>query len=491
MSSSEHTLKQIDPGEENDQKPDPKKAMRDWVNLILPDSLMIFLAVLLIPVVIVRLIIDVPAGWGLFLTYVDDTILGIFILEYVSKAILAKNIFKHIINPWHLLDLLVVLLPLIDLLQISIGGLGRSSPLLRLIRIARVLAVGGRTVDRKVKQRNNVVHEVTEQLPVEIRALDKNLGNIQTGIPMNKISEYLHNSSNTWIDVSSVSKSNISELSSALNIPQIVLENGLIEDSYPHIDYFGHYSTIFARIPDMQELSVGTRRLLVEKAGLLVICAGQNIITVSKTKTGVFDKILEKTRLYHTDQDTLVVTVLYAVLKYILEKDREVIAAMEKELMIMENIPLKERPPDFLEATFHLKKEVNQLVPSLLHMKEITSVITSKRVPLEGFNEKHEKLFDILGDEATYLHETAESARDNLLSLIDLYINTTSFELNRVMRIIAVITCLGIIPALCGLFGSNIVGNPWDIELWQLFAVIGFLMLAMGWIFYRLGWLKW
>ena len=186
----------------------------------------------------------------------------------------------------------------------------------------------------------------------------------------------------------------------------------------------------------------------------------------------------------------MTIIILYAILKYTLEKDRQVISALEQELMKMESISWKERPPDFLETTFHLKKEVNQLVPSLLHMKEVLSVITSKRMPLEGFNEKHERLFDILTDEASYLHETAQNARDNLLSVIDLHINATSFQLNKVMRIVAVITSLGILPAVLGLLGSNLVGVPWGMELWQVFLGLAVAMIIMGWIFYRLGWLK-
>jgi Mg2+ and Co2+ transporter CorA len=183
--------------------------------------------------------------------------------------------------------------------------------------------------------------------------------------------------------------------------------------------------------------------------------------------------------------------VLYSLLKHILEKNKRVISALEHQLVIMENLPLKNRPSNFLETTFYLRKEVNQLVPALLHLKEVLSVIVDKRVPLTGFTENHQKIFDFLKDEAGYQYETATSARDNLLSLIDLYINTSSFELNRVMRIIAVITCLGIIPAVMGLLGSNIAGNPWNIELWQVFSILGGIMLVLGWIFYRIGWLKW
>jgi Mg2+ and Co2+ transporter CorA len=479
-------------GEANGQKPDRKSKLRKTVDLILPESLMIFLAFLLVPVVLIQWFVnDLSPGWILFLDYINYAIWGVFVLEYVSKAVLAPNILRHVLNPWHLLDLFVCVVPLIDIFQISIIGVGRSSPLLRLLRIIRVFAAGGRAVDRRIKQRASVSAFTAEQAPLEVRVVDGNLENVQTGVSITGIKEYLSNSQKSWIDITSVSEADIAGLSQVLNIPQAVLESGLIEESYPHIDYFGHFSSIFVRTADVFTLETGSKRLIVERSGLLVICAGQNIITISNRKTSVFNEILEKTRRHLIPQDSLVVMVLYSVIKISLERVKRIIMETEKELMYLENIPFKERPPDFLEATFHLKKEISQVVPSLLHMKEIAMVITSKRVPLEGFNEKHQDLFEIMADEAAYLHETAEAARDNLLSLIDLYINTTSFELNRVMRIIAVITCLGIIPALCGMFGSNIAGNPWDIQLWQLFCFMGFLMLAMGWIFYRLGWLKW
>jgi Mg2+ and Co2+ transporter CorA len=474
---------------ENNQGLDPKKVWRDRVNLILPDGLMIFLAVLMIPIVVLRLVVNLSPTLDNLLNYADSTILGIFVLEYVSKTVLAKNVLKHILNPWHLLDLLVVLLPLVDLLQLF-GGLGRSSPLLRLLRVVRLLVVGGRAVDRKVKQRSVVTSEKVESPPMEIRIVDKDLSSLQSGVPLSGIKKYLNNAFNTWIDIGWASEANLPELSQALDVSQIILESGLIEESYPRIDYFDQFSTIFVRLADLNIERKGIKRLIIKRAGLLVICKGSNIITISKTRTDVFDRICEVARKNVTEEESLAVLVLYAILKNVMERDRVIIAALEHEIMTLENIPFAQRPPDFLEATFHLKKEVNQFVPALLHTKEIASVISSQRVPLDGFTDEHERLFDILADEATYLHETAESARDNLLSLIDLYINTTSFELNKVMRIIAVITCLGIIPALCGMLGSNIIGNPWNIELWQLFCLLGFSMLALGWVFYRLGWLK-
>ncbi len=478
---------------ETEEKEDRKARLRATVNLLLPDGLMIVLALLMIPIVVVPLLVDLSKSINGFLDVADYTILAVFVVEYFLKAALARNIREHVLNPWHLLDLLVIVLPLFDLLRVFGGGLGRSSPLLRLLRIARlvrVVAVGGRAVDRKVHPHVAIQQDVPVAFVMETRVMDSNLDNVYEDVSLSEVKKYVNSPSHTWVDIACVSESYFDELSGALGVPKILLESELVEESYPRIDYFEHYSMIFARIAEPKIVRKGTKRLFVSRSGLLVICYGQNIITISKQKTSLFNQILDRAKKYHNPEEPLVVSILYSVLKYVLEKDEQITATLEQEVVRLEDIPLKERPSDFLETTFHLRKEVNQLVPSLLHLKEIVTVITSKRVPLEGFSERHERLFDILMDEATYLHETAQNARENLLSLIDLYINTTSYEMNKVMRIIAVITCLGIIPAVGGLLGSNIIGNPWGVHLWEVFSVVGMIMLGMGWIFYRLGWLK-
>jgi Mg2+ and Co2+ transporter CorA len=474
-----------------DHAPDRKTGLREIVYLLFPDVLMIVLAIVMIPIILIPLFVDLPDSITGAFEFMDYAILIIFILEYLLKTVLAPNILKHVINPWHLLDLFVIIVPLVSLLPVVSFSFGHTSLLLRLLRIIRIVAMGGRAVDRRIKSRSiNSQTEESELKPMEIQVMDGTLGNAYQNVPFEKLSEYITKPSQTWVNISWVSDDDFERLSSALGISRILLESELTEDSYPRVDYFEQYSLIFARIGDIQISHKGTEWLTVDRKGLLVICHGQNIITVTKTKNDLFSQLIEKSKKALSPGEPLVVTILYTILKYILEKDKQIIVALEQELMILENIPLGKRPNNFLEITFYLRKEVNQIVPSLLHLREIISVITSKRVPLEGFSESHEKIFDILLDEATYLHETASNARDNLQSLVDLYINTTSYETNKVMRTIAVITCLGIIPAAMGLLGSNIVGNPWNIQLWQVFGLLGILMLVMGWVFYRLGWLK-
>lgn len=485
------TVEQL-PGQQlNDNEGlDAKKGIRETINLILPDSLMIALAFIMVPVILIPIFINLPDSYDAVFKFMDYSILGIFIIEYFLKLAFAKNVIKHFFNGWHLLDLLVILLPLMAVVPALSAGFSYSR-LLRLLRIIRIVAVGGRAVDRRIKLTSLAKPEIkAEVLPMEIRVMDEKLDNTFENITLSEAKQFIESSSDTWVDISSVSESDMEQLSDSLKIPKMILESELVDESYPRVDYFENYSLIFARVADMTIQTKGPARLSINRTGLLVICQGLNIITISKSRNGLFKLMLENARKVHNTGEPVGVSILYTLLRYILEKDKQIVAALEKELMRLESIPVKDRPANFLEITFYLRKEVNQIVPSLLHLKELISIISAKRVPLEGFNEKHEKVFDILLDEASYLHETASNARDNLLSLIDLYINTTSYEMNKVMRIIAVITSMSIIPAVMGLLGSNITGNPWDIHLWQVFGILAVLMAFLFWVFYRMGWLK-
>jgi len=485
-------MQQIQHESVEEEPPSLKKELREKIDSIFPDSLMMVLAGLMVPIVLSPIVLKLSPAVSSSLKLLDYVILGIFIAEYILKVVLARKPFKYVMDPWHLLDLFIILLPFIILVPAISNNIGFSSPLLRLLRIIRVVAVGGRAVDRKRQMSRPLENEDARiDTPAEIRVIDGSLDNTLKEVSFNNLGNLLTSATQSWIDISAISDEQIKQLADMMGIPAMILASELINESYPRVDYFEHYSMIFARVADFEIPNKGISRLSVSRCPLLVICQGQNIITLSRDQTGVFDKILEDAGKIHESGEPLTVTILYALFKHILEKDKRIIRVLEQELMALENIPLKERPSNFLEATFHLRKEVNQLVPSLLHLKEIISEITTKRLALNGFDTKHEKIFDILLDEVSYLHETASNARDNLQSLVDLYINTTSYDMNKVMRVIAVMTALGIVPTMVvGALGSNVAGNPWDIQLWQVFVILGITMLMLGWVFYRLGWLK-
>jgi Mg2+ and Co2+ transporter CorA len=70
-------------------------------------------------------------------------------------------------------------------------------------------------------------------------------------------------------------------------------------------------------------------------------------------------------------------------------------------------------------------------------------------------------------------------------------LNVVSFEMNRVMRLLAVVSVLGLIPAvIAGLLGINVIDSPWAVTLPQVSFVVLFGMVLGLYFFVVKGWLR-
>ena len=89
------------------------------------------------------------------------------------------------------------------------------------------------------------------------------------------------------------------------------------------------------------------------------------------------------------------------------------------------------------------------------------------------------------------MYETSQNIRESLISLIELHINTVSYDMNRVMKVIAVITCLAIVPTIIGgLLGVNLMDNPYPLKITEVFFIVFSLMLIGLYTFYKMDWLR-
>jgi len=99
--------------------------------------------------------------------------------------------------------------------------------------------------------------------------------------------------------------------------------------------------------------------------------------------------------------------------------------------------------------------------------------------------------FDYLYAESGYLYESTQNIKESLISLIELHTNTGSYDMNKVMKVIAVITCLAIIPSIIGgLLGVNLTEGNFPIKLTEIFFIVFSLMILGSYAFYKMGWLK-
>jgi hypothetical protein len=91
MEESQSRVKQPAPKKAAEPE-DPKSAIREKINLVLPENLMIALALIMIPIVVIPLFFNLPASITQTFHLADYTIIAIFVIEYFLKMAAAQNI---------------------------------------------------------------------------------------------------------------------------------------------------------------------------------------------------------------------------------------------------------------------------------------------------------------------------------------------------------------------------------------------------------------
>lgn len=471
-----------------------KAKMREIVYLLLPDGLMIFLGLLMAPIVIVPLLFPpLPQPVAGFFNMADTTIIAIFVLEYVLKLVLAEDPVSHFLDRWHLLDLVIITLPFLEVVPVAGSTIARSSPTLRLLRVVRVAAAGGRSVERRIEPETTIPGPAAPAVStMRIRGWVEEDGAGRREFSPAEVKGYLADPAvEAWFDISGASRPDFPVLAEILDLPAAYFESRLMKASHPGVTVTGTTRLIFVQEPE-QTLRVrrGVRVPVVITTGLVVVDREKTIVTVSKAEDRVFEPIMANLAGNATTGEPLAARVLYGLLDRINEAYARILSEMEAEMMHLEGTPNNEMPENFLDSVFQLKRVSSVLVTSLFHQKTVVAMV-ARSIPPAGPWAAQKSIFDALADETVYLHETAGNIREGLLSLIDVHINTVSYEMNRAMRMIAVLSALVLIPTLIGqVLGMNILETPFELYLWEVTAWTIISMLVVGWIFYRLGWLR-
>jgi Mg2+ and Co2+ transporter CorA len=417
---------------------------------------------------------------------VNYFIILMFIAEYIVMLYLAESRIKYVFNIWHLLDLLIILLALMDFSPAFTLSFGRASPVLRLLRVLRVFTAIGRTA--KV---NAPVTAPVSEPPQKSKMLVNTLDD--TGVRRCDSSENVcgitDHKGPAWVDIQDASPQDLDSISSIIHVPRLILESKLNEEAFPRIDYFKDYTTLFIRDIKLLSAGDGVQDIKIARSGLLIVCCGGLIFTICQERNSLFDDIVAEG--IHPGTGDFGIQVLYSIIRRKVRDADDLMRVMERKSLRLELLPVGKTPPSFLEDTFHLRRYVLLASKNLWHLRQVLDNLRTRKVMLDGVTEENMHLFDILYDEADYIHENSMDITESLSSLRELHINTISYEMTRVMRILAIITCLALVPSTVGgLLGENILGQPFPINLGEVMFIVIALMVLELYAFYKMGWLR-
>lgn len=472
--------------------------MRQLVDDIFREELMGALALLLIPILLLLDFVQLNPVVYSFLTLLDVAIWIFFILEYASRLLVAQDRYAYIVSPWNILYLVIIGVPVVALIAGTGYGISRYLQILRSMQAFQVLFIGVKKAKKHLNEKPAGPGEEGTATRMRVRALPitRNQTDIRTPVPVPTWSpvnlDEAHariNRQDFWVDFSGYTRSDLPALSALTHIPAYVLEVKLRERAYPRADMDGKVMTVFLQIPGVSEKKSEYRLWEISWKGLLVGFDKEGVMTFSRTQMDELDQIVPA-----GPPAGIPLTgpgILYLVVRDALRTIEDLILSAEEQLLYLETQPMNRLPQNFLSMMYVDQKELGRIKSGLIHTKTALEGVYNSDPEIYGMDEVELGRLHSLVDRCSLLSENAQHVSDSFAWMVDYYLNTTSYSMNRVMKILAVLTALTMVPALVGgLLGMNLVGNPWPATLLQTVTVVALVMLLTAWIYFNLGWLK-
>ena len=181
----------------------------------------------------------------------------------------------------------------------------------------------------------------------------------------------------------------------------------------------------------------------------------------------------------------------YSILALARDLSKVVADRHEEEIFRLEENRVNEGGAEFLNQAFRLQREMSSATADVWRLKEIVRKLAEGKVQLQGADAKNEPFLDSLLGSIEALYQQFVELKESLTSLIELHMNVTSFEMNKFMKLLAIVGFLGLIPSVAGgLLGMNVEGNPWSVTLGQVAFGIAMGMAISLYVFAIKGWLR-
>jgi Mg2+ and Co2+ transporter CorA len=469
--------------------------LRQTVNDVFCEQVMGTLALLLIPILLLSDFAGLPAAFLSFLSILDIAIWLFFILEYVCRLIVAEDRWKHFTSPWNILDLIIVGVPAAALVLGAGYGIARYFRVLRVMQAAQILFVGGRTASRHFTRKTSGPDDEGPGTGMRIRSLPlaapaAGTTTVPAWQPVTISSTATSlDRAGQWLDFSELTRADFSTLSRISSVPAYVLDVKLREHAYTRAEISGKLTTVFVKIPRLvREPGTGSTWQF-SWDGVLVAYDHDSVMTFARTTLPLLDTVALTAG---TEEIPLTGPgIIYLIVRDEMGTMEDLILAAEEQLVYLEAQPMNRLASNFLTMMYTDQKALSRITSGLLHTKTALEEICDNIQIVSGKDTPEEGRLRSLIDRCSLLSDNAQHVADSFAWMVDFYLNTTSFSMNRVMKILAVLTALTMVPAIVGgLLGMNLIGNPWPATLLQMVTIVGLVMVLTAWVYFNLGWLK-
>ena len=449
---------------------------------VFDERVMGLLALIALGTALGPMVFDVRPGVERALNVVEWVLVGMFAAEFVLQGAIAQDRRAWMRSPWRIVDAVTVLGPIAALLP-QVSDAASGSLMLRMLRLGRAVAFGTRAGSVAVRRPRRAPQTLRGTTPV-VSMIDSNGDLRPVRSDWDSFLAWAPQPDDSWFHVSNLDGRRFQELAEAAGLLPQEIARVVDESQHAKLTDAADHATLVVQMPSMLE----DRFPDLHRDRVLAVVTAEGILTAT---SGSFDLQSDVAQLAQRARLAIYpfpARIVCALLELARERYVTVAQRFDEEARRLEGL---EGGSAFLQDTFRLRREISAAALDVWHLKGIVRALADGKTRLRGIDLKEEKYLDDLLAETESLHETISETKEEVKSLIELHINLKSFEMNAFLKLLAVVSFLGLIPSVVGgLLGMNVADNPWPVTLGQVAFGVAMGMATSLYVFAVKGWLK-
>ncbi|RAJ85477.1 magnesium transporter [Chitinophaga dinghuensis] len=298
---------------------------------------------------------------------------------------------------------------------------------------------------------------------------------------------YLESSNITWINVDGIRKEDIHAIATCFMIHPLLEEDILSVGQRAKMDEIGEH--MFCLLPMMY---FNSETSTVEQEQVSILLGKNFVISFQDDPTrDVFDPIREKLRIASSRIRSGSTDYLcYALIDIIVDNYFVVLDKLGERIELMEDLVQHQPTTKTLARINFLKRELLIFKRAISPVRDLVNGFLKSESDL--LEDRDTKYFKDVFDHIIQCTELAETYRDTVLNLQEMYHTQLNLKLNEIMKVLAVVTTLmAPLTLIAGIYGMNFQNMP---ELksengyYITLGAMGILLVFMIWLFRKRGW---
>lgn len=461
--------------------PPPSPASR-----VFNEAAMGFLALVAFAVALGPLVFDLSPAADRALQGVEWALVAIFALDFAVQAATAEDRRAWIRSPWRLVDAVTILGPLAALLP-GISDAASGSLALRLLRVGRAVALGTRAGGAAAGKRRGPGQTAVAEAP-EVKRVPAGAALDAAASDWGACLAWSRDPGPAWFHVARLAAPQFHEVARAAGADAQDVDNVFQPDAPARLrnSANGRAATVFAWLPTVAPEGFPA----VTRTRVALVLAERGLLTATPAN---FDLPGHLARLTVRSPlpDTLPFPARITLGLLALARDRFQFTAQRFDEEVRRYDSATEGGQAFLQETFHLRRVISATALDLASLRAIARALADGRAKLRGLDLSQDKFVDDLANDCDRLHDLLGSLKEDVQSVIELHINVKSFEMNKFLKLLAIVSFLGLIPSVAGgMLGMNVAGNPWNVTLGQVAFGVGMTAGTALYVFAVKGWLR-